>query len=506
MFSIPIHIFFARQRAFFAFALLQVSLWPAGCERPQAPASQRSSAPAASSPPSLAPRERSVLRDEPQGAAVSPDAPSGPAPMRTLLRPADDRPPHKDEVLRELGIQRYESTRLVLYSDIDPEIARTLPPLIDAAYLAWVEYFGELPPAEDGSEFQLTGYLMQDRKLFLEAGLLPEDLIEFEHGRHRGYRFWMHEQRYDYYRRHLLIHEGTHCFMMIVPALSRPPLFYLEGMAELFGTHAVGQDGGVVFRAMPEDPNEAVGFGRIEMIQQAVAEGEAKSFEQALALSANDFSNSRSGPYAWSWALCKFLDTHPQYRDRFRKLADAADGAEFSRELRTLFTPDLPRLQLEWDLFVRTLTYGYDLERAALDFVPGEEFPPGSSLTVPVDAAQGWQSASVQVEAGREYRLSAEGEVTLGSKPRPWLSQPQGVTIHYSGGRPIGRVLAAIHGESAAASGDPGGFTQPLDVGRLKRFTAPVDGTLYLRVNDSWGSLDDNAGAYRVTVEALAVD
>lgn len=419
-------------------------------------------------------------------------------------RPADDRPQHDDAALAEIGIRRYASQRLVLYTDIAPEIARTLPPLVDAAYPAWVEYFGALPEAADGSEFQLTGYVMRDRALFRDAGLLPEDLIEFEHGRHRGYRFWMAEQRYDYYRRHLLIHEATHCFMLILPRPTRPPLFYLEGMAELFGSHQLRPDGQVEFRVMPQDPNDAVGFGRVEMIQQAVRAGRGKSLAEVLQLSAQDFTESKSDPYAWSWAVCKFLDAHPRYGPRFRELAAVGEGAEFRRRMADWLAADGDRMQAEWDLFIHTLAYGYDIPRAAIDFRGGEPLPAGRSVTSTVSSAAGWQSAGVRVEPGQAYRLTSTGSVTLAREPKPWLSEPQGITIEYAGGYPLGRVLAAVQCDTLVPEGEIGRLSRPIDVGRESTFKSPVAGTLYLRVNDHWNRLADNEGAYQIEITRVA--
>ncbi len=426
----------------------------------------------------------------------------GSAGLAAQARPADDRPRHHDAALADLGIHRYESRRLILYSDIDPAVARSLPPLVDAAYPEWVRYFGELPPAEDGSDFQLTGYLMRDRGLFLDQGLLPEDLIDFEHGRHRGYRFWMAEQKYDYYRRHLLLHEATHCYMLIVPRLQRPPLFYLEGIPELFGTHELSPEGAVTFGVMPRDPRVSVGFGRIEMIQRAVAQGAGKSLDGVLALSAEDFTRSKSEPYAWSWALCKFLDAHPRYQERFRQLATIPDGQEFRRAWDRLFSAEAGQLRTEWSLFARTLEYGYDIERAAIDFRPGTPLTVGGRVTLQVDAARGWQSSGVRLEAGRVYRLTAAGEVTLADVPKPWLSRPAGVTVRYAGGFPIGRLLGWM--DVSATHGDAPGDQPPqwLDLGEHATVHADAEGTLYLRVNDAWSSLADNRGSYRVTIEA----
>ncbi|MCA9023508.1 MAG: hypothetical protein KDA74_25340, partial [Planctomycetaceae bacterium] len=88
---------------------------------------------------------------------------------KMIYRPSDQRPVHNNQRLALLGIHCYESPRLKLYTDIDPEIARKLPAVVDQAYLALVDYFGPLPPDREGTEFQVTGYIMQNRELFKEA-------------------------------------------------------------------------------------------------------------------------------------------------------------------------------------------------------------------------------------------------------------------------------------------------------------------------------------------------
>jgi hypothetical protein len=42
---------------------------------------------------------------------------------------------------------------------------------------------------------------------------------------------------------------------------------------------------------------------------------------------------------------------------------------------------------------------------------------------------------------------------------------------------------------------------QDFALGNAVKFTAPVSGTLYLRINDHFGELADNKGALDVTVE-----
>jgi hypothetical protein len=360
-----------------------------------------------------------------------------------------------------------------------------------------VRYFGELPPSEDGSEFQLTGYLMKDRGLFLETGLLPEDLVDFQHGKHRRYQFWMAEQDYDYYRRHLLLHEATHCYMMIVPSPRRLPLFYLEGMAELFGTHEVAADGQVSFRIYPDDPHEEVGFGRVEMIQQAVAQGDGLSIRAAWALGPPEFVKSRETPYAWSWAACCFLDSHPRYRDRFRELATIRDGTEFESALGTAFAPDLAALEREWELFTRSISYGFDFEHAAIEIRDGQPLTVGQLKQSRIVAGRGWQSTAIAVTSGADYRVTATGEAVLDQNPKPWRTEPQGISIRYAGGKPIGRLIGIV----LPAAGDAGPISEVIDIGASGTFRAPRTGTLYLRINDVWNSLAGNSGAYEVSIE-----
>ena len=76
------------------------------------------------------------------------------APQR-VVRPSVKVPQHDDRRLAGMGIHRYESRHLVLYTDIDPELARPLPSLMDQAYAAWVDYFGPLPPDRERSDFQM---------------------------------------------------------------------------------------------------------------------------------------------------------------------------------------------------------------------------------------------------------------------------------------------------------------------------------------------------------------
>lgn len=417
-----------------------------------------------------------------------------------IVRPRDERVRHNDQKLAGLGIHAYESARLKLYTDIDPAIAATLPPVIDQAYQALVDYFGPLAPDPARSEFQMTGYLIKDDILFREAGLIPEDLPPFEHGRHRRNEFWMREQRYDYYRRHLLIHEVTHCFMTVMPDVDAP-VWYMEGMAESFGTHRMSLDGKIQFQVMPTSPEEFAGSGRITAIRNEFTAKRARSIPEILDLKPVEFLKTEH--YAWSWGLCTFLDSHPGYRQRFRTMGGFLQRNAFPTQFIRVFSPDARSVATEWTLFVQNLQYGYDIQRAAIDFQPGKKLDSAHPRhEVRIQADRGWQSSGVLMQAGLKYRMTATGQFELAAQPKPWISEPQGISFRYFDGAPLGLLIGAMRTEEGDTGGANDSMLQVYPIGRGGTFTAPRSGTLYLRVNDAWDSLHDNRG--QVTVEIHA--
>jgi hypothetical protein len=412
-----------------------------------------------------------------------------------VVRPAVKRAEYDDARLRELGIVKFESKRLRLYTDIDPAKARTIPALVDQVYDAWTGYFGALPPAADGAEFQITGYLMKEADRFRAATMLRDDVPAFDHGRHMGLEFWMNEQEFDYYREHLLLHEATHCFMTAVPGGTQP-VWYHEGMAEMFGCHQLGPDGKMEFGVFPDPNGKYEGFARVKFLADEIAAGRSMTAGGVTRLGPPDFASFAKRPYAWSWAVCSFLDKHPNYRDRFHELAKNSYEPGFNRRLREAYR-DEPRLEPEWELFLAHLERGYDFERAAIDFKRGAPFARPTDVDVRAD--RGWQTSGLLLEQGKSYVVSAEGRVTLGQSTRPWISEPTGISLRYAYGRPIGTLMAAVVSDPKQIGGD-GGLLKPLAVGTSTIIEPAATGTLYLRINDHFNSLADNKGAYGVKV------
>lgn len=427
------------------------------------------------------------------------------APAEPVYRMSYARPEIRDETLRRNGLMRFPLKHLDLITDLTPDVYESLLPLPDAMLATWEEFFGELPPAADGSEYRVTGYLMRDRELFLAAGLVKENTLLSYHGRQIGAEFWLNDQSRDYYRRHLLLHEATHAFMRHLPGEAIDlPMWYLEGMAEMLATHRLAEDGTVEFNVMPVDRSRFLGFERITIVQRDVKANGVRPLSAITQFGAADFTRVES--YAWCWALCRFLDSHPKYRDPFRRIARELVTVPFRQNMATLYAPDMKQLQTEWLLFAANVEHGFDFERAQVEFREGRSIVGRAEATVRSD--RGWQSAEILVEAGRRYLVTAIGQFTLADHPKPWVSEANGVSVRYSRGRPLGQLQASVL-DTDTGDGPPGAsMLREVALGNKAVLEATNSGTLYLRINDDWGELADNRGALAVTVEPIldAVD
>jgi hypothetical protein len=97
------------------------------------------------------------------------------------------------------------------------------------------------------------------------------------------------------------------------------------------------------------------------------------------------------------------------------------------------------------------------------------------------------------------YRLTASGRYQVAKEPKIWWCEPGGVTIRYYQGRPLGILLAAVRPDQPAA-GSTSALLKPTVIGLGATLSPPESGTLFLKINDSAGELDDNAGELKVEV------
>ncbi|NQT12502.1 MAG: hypothetical protein HQ582_07130, partial [Planctomycetes bacterium] len=192
------------------------------------------------------------------------------------------------------GIRKVPGERLTLYTDLAPaEEVDELPAVFEQAFPQWCEYFGVDP--SDHADWSLTGFLMKDREAFLRAGLVPDELPDFAHGFSWNYDLWLYEQPSAYYRRHLLLHEGTHSFMNTVLGGCGPP-WYMEGTAELLGTHR-WRDDRLTLRYMPKSREEVSMWGRIKIVKEAYSAEQAMRLADVIAYPPS--AHRDTGPYAW---------------------------------------------------------------------------------------------------------------------------------------------------------------------------------------------------------------
>lgn len=400
-----------------------------------------------------------------------------------------------DERVAANGIRKISGERLTLYTDLPSTPAiDELPNVFAAAIPQWSLYF-EIDAART-NEWRMVGYLIKSKERFRNAGLIPSDLPPFLHGYQRGGELWLNEQPSDYYRRHLLLHEGTHGFMKRFLGGAGPP-WYMEGVAELLATHQ-WESGRLALKWFPGDKKLVEYWGRIKVIKEDYRAGKGKSIEEVLRYDAR--AHLRVEPYAWSWAVAAFFDTHPAYRDKFRGFKQFAPDTTltFSQRFYDTLKGEWPRITREWQVYVVNMDYGYDIAREAIDKEQAVPLP-DDGATVSIAADRGWQSSGFVLETGATYRIEASGRYQLADQPKIWWCEPNGVTIRYHRGRPLGMLLGAIIDEEAAVN-EMTALTKPQALGMGGEAPVESGGTLFLRINDSPAELADNSGSVDVRI------
>ena len=135
-----------------------------------------------------------------------------------------------------------------------------------------------------------------------------------------------------------------------------------------------------------------------------------------------------------------------------------------------------------------------------LDLRPGSPIP-GNGCRLEIAADRGWHSSGILLRKGNTYQLTATGRCVLANEPKPWESEPQGISIRYHGGLPLGMLVAALRSPQLRDQPPYTTMLEVLSVGRECLITPRITGTLYFRVNDFWNELADNSGSYQVTIK-----
>jgi hypothetical protein len=396
------------------------------------------------------------------------------------------------------GIRKLTGKHLTIYTDVPAAPAiEELPHVFDLAVPQWLEYF-ELDE-KTVSDWMVVGYLMKDKERFTGAGLLPDNVVvTADRGFQRGSEFWWYDQPGDFYRRELMLHEGTHAFMMRHLGGMGPP-WYAEGMAEYLGTHRLKEEK-LTLGYNPRTKEEVPYWGRVKIIKDEYAASRGMLLTDVFDYGPQ--AHLKNEPYGWCWGAALFLDNHPLTQKAFRKLKGAAGdrSTDFSRNFLSALEADWPAINEDWQLFIVNIDYGYDVARAAIVRKTEVAPLPAAGATVTVAADRGWQSSGFAVESGKTYQLTASGRYQLAKAPQPWPCEPGGITIHYHRGKPLGMLVAAI-GDVKLERDTITPLAKPTAVGTLAEITPIFAGTLYLSINEAAGGLADNEGTLTVKIE-----
>jgi hypothetical protein len=406
----------------------------------------------------------------------------------------------KDADLSALGIRKISGKHIDVFTDIrnNPSVDE-LPVVFDAAVPQLEKYFAL--PAGTLERWRVRASIMQKENVetFSRGGLLPPSLPPFLHGYARKRDLWVFEQPSDYYRRHLLLHEGVHALMAEFLHGMGPP-WYAEGMAELLATHQ-WKNKKLTLKYFPVSRDEVPEWGRVKVLREAVTAKQIPTLDEIF-----DYGHTAHlvvPPYAWSWAATTFFESHPKHGKAFAELQNKTElgDDQFNAQFRAALKEDGPRLAHEWHAFVSEADYGCLVDRTYVTSVPLKQLT-GQPVSSTLRADRGWQSAGVKFEANKTYKIKIDGRYVIRQTPQKWECEPQGVTVHYHRQNPLGMVLGALIDESTAPEMvSPLVTGAPLSLGR--EFKAKNAGVLYLRVNELASGLGDNEGQFTVTVREI---
>ncbi len=421
------------------------------------------------------------------------------------FRLSDDRPELDRAKLLAEGLRVVESKHLILVTDLPADAVKDFPLLADALFATLEHRLGKLAPDAAGRTFQVTGFLMDAPERFDRAGLLPPEQYAIRHGRHLGYRFWMNNQTADYYRRHLMLHEFVHCFLMCEFGMQDiPPLWYTEGIAEYFATHQLKAEvAKSEFGVLPNSLKGFEGWLRITEIKRHFNLEPSETGELAgilplqTVLHPPNSTFVADSQYAHAWALVWLINHHPELKTAFAPVAATRTRRQFDDALAKIPRTTWTQMDQIWPLYVD------GLEEADVNSV---RFPllndaaqqgtktPSLPLEFKLEADKQWVSTTLTLQKDREYTLTCSGRYVVEKTTRPWLSEPNGITIDYVRGRPLGEVIAVI------VSADGTESTRHIPIGTARTLKSPIAGILWLQVNDHWAQREKNEGTVQVRV------
>ena len=316
----------------------------------------------------------------------------------------------------------------------------------------------------------------------------------------------MNNQTADYYRRHLLLHEFVHCFLMCEYGMRDiPPLWYTEGVAEYYATHQLHADvAKSEFGILPSSVAGFEGWHRIAEIRrhfnrEPSATGElAEIVPLQTVLHPPDTTFQDDSQYANAWALVWLLNHHPELQPEFAAVAACRTDRQFEDALADVPESTWKQLDQVWPLYLDGL---HEADVANVQFPALTPLKPQGSngdIRLPaefvLDVAHQWVSTGLSMIKGQEIVIECKGRYVVEETTEPWISEPEGITIDYVDGRPLGEVVGTI------ISADGTQTTRRIPIGSEKKLQSPIDGILWLQTNDQWSKRKKNHGTVAVRI------
>lgn len=380
-----------------------------------------------------------------------------------------------EAVLNAARLNLFETKSTKIVTDLSEQEIGDLLAHTDQIWPALQDVFGPIRSEVPVDVVPLTAFVVSNSDSFSQAGLFQQ-LPTTIHGRHNGWQFWIRWPSSSYYQSHLFAHEAAHCYTLI----TRPdlPAGWKESIAEWFATYRLG-DGEMRFGAIPNSTTDVPGWGRIELLQQDIANGRTYAAHDVAGFESSRFQGVPTA-YAWVWALSALMNAVEP--EQFRVLIRETTSGNCSADDVLNAADRLDQSGL-WDWWVNSLCYGIDPAMAAPRINPNPN---------KIDSRAGWQGVGVVLKKGERVAINAQGQVVLDNRRRPWQATPNGIRADYAGGHPIGKLLACTLLD--------GNWSQPQAIGTNATFTSPAGGELFLRVNDHWNNLANNKGSFRIEV------
>ena len=196
--------------------------------------------------------------------------------------------------------------------------------------------------------------------------------------------------------------------------------------------------------------------------------------------------------YAKWWAISWMLQANPNYRPLIDILKPLRRREEFMAAENTIRSQLGHRLETDWLLFAETAELGFDVARS---FPVHRNESAAASLphTTKLLADRDWQDTGIRLQAGESVLVKCDGSFSLDEPADQWISEPQGISVDYVRGFPLGQVVAVL----VAADGQT--LTHRFSIGRETTIQATGDVEVWMQVNDSCASRDNNSGSVNVS-------